>query len=197
MTSLLLLSGGLDSSALAAWKRPDRCLIIDYGQAAAPAEWSAAQMVTKLLQLELGHLKIDCRSLGQGTLAGEPRSAHSLWDEFWPYRNQLLITLAAGWGIRHNVDEIWTGTIRSDNRHVDGTSEFYRKADALLRIQEGRMKVTAPAIELSCDELITASGISDEVLAWTHSCHVGPIACAQCAGCLKRQGALAVLGRLR
>ena len=38
MNTALLLSGGMDSIALAYWKRPDIALTIDYGQAAADAE---------------------------------------------------------------------------------------------------------------------------------------------------------------
>ena len=196
MTSVLLLSGGLDSTSIAAWKRPAHCLVIDYGQRAATAELRAARMTTDLLGLELYELSIDCSALGQGTLAGQAGSAHSAWEEFWPYRNQLLVTFAAGWAIQRDVRQIWTGTISSDDRHVDGTLAFYRRLNALLQMQEGGLQVEAPAINLTCHALIEVSGVSDEVLSWTHSCHVGPIACANCSGCLKRQGALATLGRL-
>jgi hypothetical protein len=38
LSEVLLLSGGIDSSALAAWRRPTQTLVIDYGQISAPGE---------------------------------------------------------------------------------------------------------------------------------------------------------------
>lgn len=51
MSDLLLLSGGIDSIALAAWLRPAECLTINYGQRPAAAEFSASAAVCKDLQL--------------------------------------------------------------------------------------------------------------------------------------------------
>ena len=42
MKTALLLSGGMDSIAIAWWKRPDIALTLDYGQQAANAEIKAA-----------------------------------------------------------------------------------------------------------------------------------------------------------
>ena len=42
----LLLSGGMDSIALAFWKRPEIAITIDYGQRAAealPSDWGIAE----------------------------------------------------------------------------------------------------------------------------------------------------------
>ena len=36
MTTGLLLSGGIDSSALAFWKRPQVCFTVDYGHSRPP-----------------------------------------------------------------------------------------------------------------------------------------------------------------
>ena len=51
MSAVLLLSGGMDSTALAAWKRPSACVTVDYGQQAAAAELKAATLVGELLGL--------------------------------------------------------------------------------------------------------------------------------------------------
>jgi len=47
MSDLLLLSGGIDSVAIAAWKRPEICLTIDYGQRSARAEIRSSMQVCK------------------------------------------------------------------------------------------------------------------------------------------------------
>lgn len=197
MNAVLLLSGGLDSSALAGWKRPAVCLMVDYGQRAAQAEKRAATSVCDYLELTLEHLTVDCSTLGQGTLAGRPPSERSEWQEFWPYRNQLLVTFAAGWAIQRGIHEIWTGSIRTDDRHVDGTAEFYAHLSTLVCMQEGNLTVSAPAIELTCDELVTVSKLDDRTLASTYSCHSGDSACNVCSGCEKRAGVLWKLGRLQ
>lgn len=47
------------------------------------------------------------------------------------------------------------------------------------------MKVEAPAIALSTQELFRASGIPSGHLAWAHSCHKADVPCGNCRGCNK------------
>lgn len=54
-----------------------------------------------------------------------------------------------------------------------------------MEMQEGGIRVTAPAIRMSTVELVRASGVPREILAWAHSCHTGPLACGDCRGCHK------------
>lgn len=91
----ILLSGGMDSIALTFWKRPEAAITVDYGQACAQAEIEAAAVVSQALGCRHEIIRVDCRELGSGDLAS--RAAHHLaaTQEWWPYRNQLLITLAA------------------------------------------------------------------------------------------------------
>lgn len=194
MNELLLLSGGLDSAALAAWRKPRWCLFIDYGQRAAHAERRAAQMIAHLLSLDFHTLSVDCSAFGGGLMSGHALSTVAPTPEWWPYRNQLLVTFAAAWGVTREVATIAIGTVNTDRRHRDGTIGFYQNLDALLAYQEGGLRVRAPAIECTSDELITRSGISDEILGWTHSCHTGNSACAVCPGCRKRQETLDSIG---
>ena len=68
----ILLSGGMDSIALAAWKRPAKALSIDYGQVCAQAELRSARRVCRDLSIEYSEVHVDCRPLGSGDLAGLP-----------------------------------------------------------------------------------------------------------------------------
>lgn len=195
---LLLLSGGLDSTALAAWRRPALTLTIDYGQAPAKAEATAAKEVCRELSLEHLTVTIDCRSLGSGLLAQTAPVADAPSPEWWPYRNQLLVTIAAAWGLPRGVTSIVVGSVASDaTRHRDGTAEFYERLAALVAMQEGEISITAPAIDLSTEELVAASGVTDAVLGWTHSCHRGNISCGACPGCAKRREVLENLRSVR
>ncbi len=184
----------MDSTALAYWKRPDLCLTIDYGQVPADAEIAAAQAVCAATGLQHEVLAIDCSVLGSGDLAGRDALAIAPVREWWPFRNQLLVTLAASFLVGKRIERILIGCVRGDGVHRDGTPEFVARLSDLLHIQEGGMRVEAPALSMSSAELIRMAGIPVEVLAWSHSCHVSEYACGFCRGCGKHFATMKELG---
>jgi len=182
----LLLSGGMDSLAIAWWKRPELAITLDYGQRAAEAEKFASAQVCKEVGIPHEIVTIDCSSLGSGDMAGTPPDAAAQTSDWWPYRNQLLITLASMRAISRGMQTLYIGTVRADgDSHLDGTSDFVQKMDELMAYQEGHLRVFAPAIELSTAELIRLAGVPPGLLAWSHSCHKANIACGGCRGCNK------------
>jgi 7-cyano-7-deazaguanine synthase len=181
----LLLSGGMDSLALAWWKRPDIAFTVDYGQKAAEAEREASAAICGRLQIEHHAIQVDCRSLGSGDMVHGTPDAAAPNTDWWPYRNQLLITLVATKAIALGVKTLWIGTVKSDGSHKDGTTEFVQRIDSLLEYQEGGLRVEAPAIAVSTAELIKLSGIPSDALAWAHSCHKANVPCGNCRGCNK------------
>ena len=186
MKDALLLSGGMDSLAIAWWKRPELAITLDYGQKAAEAEKLASAQVCKELGIRHEIVSVDCSSLGSGDMAGAPPDAAAQTSDWWPYRNQLLITLASMRAISHGTQTLYIGTVRSDGEsHLDGMPEFVQKMDTLMAYQEGHLRVVAPAIGLSTNELIRLAGVPPGLLAWSHSCHKANIACGTCRGCNK------------
>lgn len=193
---LLLFSGGLDSTALAVMLRPEQTLTIDYGQVSANGEIRAASAISATLGLPHAVLRADCSSVGSGLLAGRGHVALAPVPEWWPFRNQLLLTLAAAWAIHHGLNSLIAGSVAGDNAHADGTGSFYAAADQLLAIQEGAIKVSVPAIDTTSAELLRAAQVPAGLLGFTHSCHRSDLACGLCPGCLKRSVVLAaVTGR--
>lgn len=190
----LLLSGGMDSIAVAVWKRPDVCLTVDYGHKAAKGEIRAASLICKELDLIHEVIQVDCSSLGSGDLAGLRPAKIAPVPEWWPFRNQLLVTFAVMRAISLGVNEIMVGSVRTDSTHLDGTAEFYRLLHSVVAFQEGNIQVSAPAIYLTTAEVIRRSGIKPELLAYSHSCHTGELACGQCRGCNKHRDVMAELG---
>lgn len=211
---LVLLSGGLDSAALAAWTRPEGALFIDYGQRPARAEAAASRAVAGELGIPFDAVRVDASAVGSGLLSSDadadadagyadPGRARPS-PEWWPFRNQFLVTVAAAWAVGRaappSLDgwQVELGTVRSDGtRHADGTAAFYSALDALMSVQEGGVAVRAPALAMSSEELIDASAAADAVLGWTHSCHRADLPCHDCPGCHKREAVLDGLGRLR
>lgn len=181
----ILLSGGMDSIALAYWKRPTYSFTIDYGQKPAGAEIQAAKQVSQLLGMEHHVIEVDCSRLGSGDLNGNAPLSVAPITEWWPYRNQLLVTLACMKGISFGVKELLVGSVLSDGLHKDGTKEFYKLISEVMSYQEGGVSITCPAIEMTTVELITHSGIPPSVLFWAHSCHTSNIPCMACNGCNK------------
>lgn len=181
---VLLFSGGVDSSALAYWKRPDICLTIDYGQRPARGEIAAAEAICAELGLRHDILNVDLRALGSGSLAGKSPSDFAKAEEWWPYRNQMLITLAGMRFLSEGLKEIMIGAVRTDV-HADGKSRFLRGIDRLMTVQEGNVTVTAPARTLHPDKLLELSGFPHSLLGLTFSCHVMEYACGRCRGCEK------------
>lgn len=185
MRSALLLSGGMDSLAVAWWKRPDHCFTIDYGQLAAEAEITASKVICEKLGIEHHVIRIDCRSLGSGDMAGSPPDVYAPASDWWPYRNQMLLTFAAMKALPLGVKVIWIGSVKSDKSHQDGTTQFLESMNALLSLQEGGMTVSAPAINMTTPELIRHADVPKKILGWAHSCHKANVACANCRGCNK------------
>ncbi len=194
MAKAILLSGGLDSIALAYWKRPNYAITINYGQKPAEGEIRASRAVAKNLGLEHSVVEVDCSKLGSGDLAGKEALEMAPESEWWPYRNQLLVTLGCMKGISLGINEIILGSVNSDDFHVDGTPEFYEMINELISLQEGDIKVTTPAIEYSSVELIQKSKVPKKVLFWAHSCHKNSIACGNCRGCTKYYKTMKQLG---
>lgn len=185
MKTALLLSGGMDSLCIAWWKRPDVAITIDYGQLPAQAEIQASEAICKALDIEHHVIRVDCRALGSGDMAGALADVNAPASDWWPYRNQLLATLAAMKAISLGVTHLLLGTVQSDCSHKDGTPGFVDALSALLSMQEGAMTVGSPAISLSTAQLVRLSGVPESQLAWAHSCHKSNVACGNCRGCNK------------
>lgn len=181
----ILLSGGMDSIALAYWKRPEIAITIDYGQKAASTEIAAAKEVARCLQIQHEVVSVDCSQLGSGDMAGDAPLGIAPVPEWWPFRNQLLLTLAGMRAVALGVHELMVGSVASDGCHADGRPDFYEISDRLFSMQEGQLRITVPAIALSTVDLIRRSNVPREILAWAHSCHTGPLACGHCRGCHK------------
>lgn len=194
MSSALLLSGGMDSTSIAFWKRPKIGVTIDYGQVPAPAEMRAAAAVCAELGIRHLPISVDLSAFGSGDMAGRPAIEAAPLSEWWPFRNQALITIAAMASIGMGVDHLMIGTLRTDGHHADGTKDFVDRLAGLLASQEGNMRLEAPAIGMDAVELVKTSGIPMSVLAWSHSCHRDEYACGDCGGCRKHYRTMEAIG---
>jgi 7-cyano-7-deazaguanine synthase len=197
MSKAILLSGGIDSTALIYQNRFDIILAItvNYGQKPALSEISVSAMICKELNIKHEVLDIDCSSLGSGEMVGSSiTTAFAPMPEWWPYRNQLIITLAAMKAIHYRIDTLIIGTVKSDKRFADGSRKFLKSFSKCLAMQEGNVKIEAPAINLTSAQLVIQSSVPDKLLLWAHSCHTSNNPCGICNGCVKYLKVMKSLG---
>lgn len=185
--SMLLISGGVDSAALAYQIDPDLAITLDYGQTPAEAEIQASREICRELEIPHEILQFDAPELGTGTMSEQGQIEAASTPEWWPFRNQLIITLAGSYAVKRGAEELIIGTVKDDREHADGTPGFLSLIDELISLQEGELQVSAPAKDLTSKELVSETGIGPELLGWTHSCHTSNNPCGTCRGCLKRQ----------
>jgi 7-cyano-7-deazaguanine synthase len=181
----ILLSGGIDSACLAYWIKPDIAFNINYGQKPAIAERQASSAIAKAIGIKIEFIDIDCSSIGSGDLTNKKPISMAPVSEWWPYRNQLIITLASMKAINYHIEKLIVGAVITDKKHKDGTKDFFKKLNAVISYQEGSIKIVTPAIEMTSYELIQKSNLPDSILGWTHSCHVSNYPCGRCNGCSK------------
>jgi len=181
---ILLFSGGIESTCLACSWRPDVCFTVDYGQVSAPGELAASRLIARYLHLEHEVARINLNEFGAGLLSGRGRTGPKNAPEFWPFRNQMLITLTAMRFSRIPNVHICIGTVLTDRRHPDGTSLFLRSMKRLLQVQRDDFVLEYPAARNLTQSLIEQSR-ADDILGFTFSCHTGPITCGRCPGCRK------------
>jgi 7-cyano-7-deazaguanine synthase len=195
MKSLLLFSGGIDSTALAYWKRPDLLLFVDYGQKNVASEEKASEAISKMISIPLEKVRIHLNELGSGTLSnGGILSGLSPNQAWWPFRNQFLITIAAAFAVKGSFGEVMIATVSNDWEYKDGSVGFIETISKLLLLQEGGIRLSAPAIEMTAVELTLKAQVPPEVLSKTFSCTSTARACGVCASCLKRYEVLKSTG---
>lgn len=182
----VLLSGGVDSICLTYGIKPQIAYTIDYGQVVADREIYVSKYICKELNIEHKVIKVDCKSLGSGSLANSKNINFSPSDEWWPYRNQLLITLALMQGIKDEINELHLASVKSDEFHKDGTKQFYKYIDDLVSYQEGKISIKCETIDFYSHELASNYNVPLKLLSIAHSCHTSNIACGKCSGCLKQ-----------
>ena len=106
-----------------------------------------------------------------------------------PNRNMILISLALGYAVTKEVEEVWFGAHAGDHAiYPDCRPEFVEKMDAVAKIANySPIAVKAPYISMSKSEIL-AIGLEmklDYSLTWT--CYEGKdLACGECGACHER-----------
>lgn len=182
----VLLSGGIDSICLTYGLKPDIAYTINYGQNVADREVLVSKLICEQLNIDHKVIEVNCSQLGTGDLVSKNSLTISPSEEWWPFRNQLLITLCLMQAISDNVKEIHLASVKSDFFHKDGTQEFYKLINSLTIYQEGNIEIKCETLDFYSHELAIKFNVPLDLLSLAHSCHLSNTACGHCSGCLKQ-----------
>ena len=171
--SIVLMSGGIDSSASAVAVRKEGYetsgLFVDYGQPAACSEWRAVQAVANHFDLEVKRVELGFR------LASQP-------GEFFG-RNALLVLTAAG--ITESRPLMIALGIHALSEYYDTQPLFLRQMQRILDgYFSGSVILTAPFLAYPKAEVIAFARDNGVPLDMTYSCE-GQNAppCLRCPSC--------------
>ena len=198
MKSLILLSGGIDSTVAlaeaAALGRTCSCLCFDYQQANWIGEWEAARSVAAFYRAPLAQCHID-GLFWRGTsfltgCGGDPLQSYV------PARNTLLIAHGVACAEAQGAEEVWFGANKDDHAfYPDCRPEF---VEAISRVAclgtKSHVRVVAPHVERTKVEVVRRGLAIGAPLDRTTSCADSSGRCGVCRGCQLRRDAFAALG---
>ncbi len=207
MKALVLFSGGLDSTVLAAQLLADgaetRLLSIDYGQRHAK-ELNKAEKIAQALGLphrilrlpDLGpllggsSLTDDQVELPEGHYAEESMKATVV-----PNRNMILLALAGGHALSIGFDTIAYAAHAGDHTiYPDCRPEFADAMEKALGLADWQnLNLHRPFVNFSKEELVRKGNELGAPLELTWSCYAGREKhCGKCGTCVERKEAFAL-----
>lgn len=197
---VILMSGGLDSTTLAYCFLNQKVdflpLIINYGQHCFETELDRLRQI--LPQNYLSKLEIidvsdiyrysESKFIKEGDLWNDDFSADDLYI---PYRNVLLLTIAASFARTIGLHTVYSAFINSNHaKEIDCSSSFFDSLDSLLS-GYGSVKIVMPFREYSKYEVIKLGIEVCAPIGLTFSCQASSvIPCGACPNCVDRIEAL-------
>lgn len=213
--SIVLFSGGIDSTTALYWalakSRDVRALTFDYGQRHR-IEIRMARRTARNLGVPQTVLKIDLTQVGGSALTDGrinlprykslTRTKHILPLTYVPFRNGILLALAAAWAEVHKITEIVCGfNVIDSPDYPDTRPDFVRAMEKAINAGTKaffggeRIKLTAPFVRMKKSEIIRLGFSLGADYAYAVSCYAGAeIPCGSCASCLLRVRAFAEAG---
>ena len=208
MRTVLLLSGGLDSSVLLAQLLNQghevAALSLDYGQRHV-RELDAARFIAKrygvrhkvLALPSLATLWPESVLTGAGAVPDGHYAADSMKATVVPNRNMFLLSLALGWAGSLKFDAVAYSAHGGDHAiYPDCRPEFFAAMDAAARFCDWQpLQVLAPFITASKADIVKVGAALGVPFAQTRTCYNdGLNHCGRCGACTERREAFKLAG---
>lgn len=172
--ALILLSGGVDSTALAALAKDQglraTALFVDYGQAANASEHTSSRAVAEMYGLPWRELQVAGIRFSEGEIRG---------------RNAFLVHLAL-LALDPPSCVIYLG-IHAGTGYRDCGPDFVALVQTSLDFHTGgQVRLAAPFLEAQKSDVYAFAASLDVPFELTYSCESGPTPCGICASCRDR-----------
>jgi len=192
MTSVVLLSGGIDSTLALAMTQPALALSFDYGQT-HKRELAAAQAVANYYSVEHRVLNIEgllCDSALTGFGDIPEQHAEAPDATLVCGRNLVMLSIATAWAQARGLQSVVIGANRDDhNGYPDCRIPFINAVDDATRAGYG-VAVWAPLIKMNKQQIVERARERDVPLYLTWSCYRGEDKpCGRCGACQSRTAA--------
>lgn len=206
--SVVLLSGGLDSSTLLyhlADHGPVRAVSVNYGQRHRK-ELAAAEQIAAIrgVPFDLVDLSSLASLLPGSALTDDSvpvpdghYAAESMKATVVPNRNMVLLSIAAAIAIAHNYDQVAYAAHSGDHTiYPDCRPEFARAlGDAIALADWSSVRLASPFIDMSKADICKLAEDIGVPLASTWSCYKGAARhCGTCGTCVERKEAFEQAG---
>ncbi|HMJ70359.1 MAG TPA: 7-cyano-7-deazaguanine synthase [Cyclobacteriaceae bacterium] len=200
---VLLASGGLDSTTMAFWLLDQKMefvpLFINYGQHCASTELKTLKAVLPQGLVDKIEV-IDISSIYRHSNSKFIKAAN-LWtdrvvadDLYIPYRNILILTVAASFAQTIECNDVYSAFINSNHaKEIDCSTEFFDRLELILK-DYGSVKIHMPFKTFSKYEVAKIGLKLNVPIGATFSCQASPeIPCGACPNCVDRLTALEML----
>src|SRR5437016_2655909 len=201
--SVVLLSGGMDSSvcaALAVRETDAAALHISYGQRTEKRERAAFERICDRLGVKRRlAIRNEALSIVGGSALTDPDIAVPEAGEqigsaipvtYVPFRNAHFLSAAVSWAEVLGAQKIYIGAVEQDSSgYPDCRPEYYQAFNQVIRVgtKEGGISITAPLIALRKAEIIRRGLELGSPLELTWSCYTGEFeGCGVCDSCVLR-----------
>lgn len=211
-TSLILLSGGLDSLVSLALAKEEYniklALTFDYGQKSVEREIFASKKICEYYKIEHKIIKLDwLKEITQTSLVSDKeipltsledlgsdefvnKSAASVWV---PNRNGAFLNIAASFADSFGYDYIIFGANKEEgSTFPDNTQEFIDRINFAFEYStQKKPKAYAPLINLTKNDIVRVAVDYSVPLELTRSCYsTKERHCGNCESCVRLKSAL-------
>ncbi len=194
---VVLTSGGIDSSVLFYWllkKDYDPYPIyVNYGQCYSNSEFQGLKaIIPPNYRNRIQYFNLNPIYLSKKT---PPISEIDLWnrkitdeDLRLPYRNLVLLSLAAAYAESQNISKIFAGFIKVEQIKGDDCSNPFFKSLNKILSSYGNAQIHLPFINYSKEDVVSFGISLDVPLHLTYSCLVNSESpCGACGNCIDRK----------
>ena len=202
-TSLIILSGGMDSVTLLHDKKEEIALAVtfDYGSNHAAREIEMARRNCKMLGIE--HLVIPLKFMsdyfksslldGADSIPEGHYNSENMSSTVVPFRNEIMLAIAAGLAESRGLSRIMIANHGGDHAiYPDCRKEFIDSMNAAVKEGSGhKVELIAPYTEITKSDIACIGKKIGVDYSLTYSCYKGGEKhCGKCGTCIERKEAM-------